>query len=208
MSHNKFTVGNQSPDSSGNVDVALNNLSDVDTTGIGTNQILAYDTTSSTFKAVNNGGVLGVVFLSSNNTSANYPQTLNAADNVYWYAPTPINTIVGASLLDSDGVGGDWYDGVTLPAGDYIMQCGLHGDFTGSTGQCEYVLKAGSTNIGCRGESVDPANNSDFPSDASAYFSTGSSFDLVADILTVTAPNTTRTGLQALRGYLYVWKVA
>ena len=208
MSHNKFTVGNQSPNASGNVDVALNNLSDVNTTGIATNQILAYDTISSTFKAVNNGGVLGVVFLSSNNTSSNYPQTLNAADNVYFYAPNPINTIVGASLLDSDSIGGDWYDGVTLPAGDYIIQCSLHGDFTGSTGQCQYVLKADTTNIGCRGESVDPTNNSDYPSDASAYFSTASSFDLVADILTVTAANGTRTGLQALRGYLYIWKVA
>jgi len=208
MSHNKFTVGNQSPNASGNVDVALNDLSDVNTTGISAGQVLAYDTISSTFKPVNNGAALGVVFLSSNNTSSNYPQTLNAADNVYFYAPNPINTITSASLLDSDGLGGDWYDGVTLPAGDYIIQCALHGDFTGSTGQCEYVLKAGTTNIGCRAESVDPTNNSNYPSDASAYFSTTSSFNLVADILTVTAANTTRTGLQALRGYLYVWKVA
>jgi len=206
MSHNKITVGSQTPDSNGNVSVALNNLGDVDTTGVQANQTLIYN--GSSYVAGNKEGVLGVIFLTSNNASSNYPQTLNAADNVYWYAPTPINTITGASLLDSDSLGSNWYDGVTLPAGDYIIQCSLHGDFTGSTGQCKFVLKAGSTAIGCIAESADPSNNSEYPSDASAYFSSGSSFDLTADIQTLTAANSTTTDLQAKRGYLYVWKVA
>jgi hypothetical protein len=206
MSHNKIKVAGQEPNASGDITLSLDNLSDVNTAGVQANQTLIYN--GSSYVAGNKEGVLGVVFLTSNNTSSNYPQTLNAADNVYWYAPTPINTIIGASLLDSDSLGSNWYDGVTLPAGDYIIQCSLHGDFTGSTGQCKFVLKAGLTAIGCIAESADPSNNSEYPNDASAYFSSSSSFDLTADMLTLTAANSTTTDLQAKRGYLYIWKVA
>jgi|11BtaG_2_1085332.scaffolds.fasta_scaffold17240_2 hypothetical protein len=205
MSHNKITVGGQSPSSSGDVSLALNNLSDVDTTGVASGDVIAYNSTSSNYEASSASISLGVVFLGEG-ASSNYPQTLNASDNVYFYAPNPVNT-VGATLLDSDTIGSNWYDGVTLPAGEYIISCSLHGDYTGSTGITTFIIKSGSTQIGCFAQDVDGANNSDYPSDASAYVSLSSSTNIVVDITSVTAANSTTTDGQSKRGYLQVIKV-
>jgi hypothetical protein len=204
MSHNKITVGNQSPNASGNVSVALSNLSDVSSTAPVSGQVLAY--TGSEYEPSNANVTLGMVFLGEGGTS-NYPQTLDAADNVYFYAPNPINTITGATLLDSDTIGSNWYDGVTLPAGKYLIQASLHGDYTGSTGITTFIAKAGSVQLGCFGQDVDGANNSDYPSDTSGYISLTSSTDIVIDITGVTAANSTTTDAQSKRGYLLVLKV-
>jgi len=203
MSHNKITVGGQAPSASGDVSIALNNLSDVDTTGVASGDVIAYN--GSSYEASSSSISLGVVFLGEG-ASSNYPQTLNASDNVYFYAPNPINTI-GATLLDSDTIGSDWYDGATLPAGEYIISCSLHGDYTGSTGITTFIVKSGSTQIGCFAQDVDGANNSDYPSDASAYISLSSPTNIVVDITSVTAANSTTTDAQSKRGYLQIIKV-
>ena len=203
MSHNKFTVAGQSPNANSEISVALNNLSDVDTTGVAAGNVIAYN--GSSYEASSSSISLGVVFLGEG-ASSNYPQTLNASDNVYFYAPNPVNTI-SATLLDSDGIGSNWYDGVTLNAGEYIISCSLHGDYTGSTGITTFIIKSGSTQIGCFAQDVDGANNSDYPSDASAYISLSSSTDIVVDITSVTAANSTKTDAQAKRGYLQIIKV-
>jgi hypothetical protein len=205
MSHNKITVGSQNPDASGNVSVALGNLSDADTTGAANGQVLAYNSTSSQFEPSNASVTLGMVFLGEGGDST-YPQTLNAADNVYFYAPNPVNTI-GATLLDSDTIGGNWYDGVTLPAGEYLIQASLHGDYTGSTGITTFIGNAGGTQIGCFGQDVDGANNSDYPSDTSGYVSLTSSTNVVIDITGVTAANSTTTNAQSKRGFFLALKV-
>lgn len=203
MSHNKIKVAGQSPDSSGNVSVSLNDISDVDTTGVVSGDVISYN--GSSYETSSSSIALGVVFLGEG-ASSNYPQTLNASDNVYFYAPNPVNTI-GATLLDSDTIGSNWYDGVTLPAGEYIISCSLHGDYTGSTGTTTFIVKSGSTQIGCFAQDVDGANNSDYPSDASAYVSLSSSTNIVVEITDVTAPNSTTTDAQSKRGYLQIIKV-
>ena len=43
MSHNKIKVGSQDPDSSGNINIALNNLNDVNTSGVVDGYSLSYD---------------------------------------------------------------------------------------------------------------------------------------------------------------------
>ena len=205
MSHNKFTVGSQAPDSSGNVNISLNNMSDASSSGAQSGQVLAYNSTSTQFEPSNTSVVLGMVFLGEGGDNT-YPQTLSASDNVYYYAPNPINTI-GATLLDSDGIGSDWYDGVTLGAGQYIVQASLHGDYTGSTGITTFIVKSGSTQRGCFGQDVDGANNSDYPSDAVAYMTLTGSTNVVVDIDSVTAANSTRSNAQSKRGYLLILKV-
>jgi hypothetical protein len=206
MSHNKFTVANQSPNASGEVSVAISNLSDVSTTAPSNGQVLAYNSTSSEFEPSSSALGLGIVFLGEGGSS-NYPQTLNAADNVYFYAPNAVNTITGATLLDSDAIGSGWYDGVTLPAGQYLIQASLHGDYTGSTGITTFIGNAGGTQIGCFGQDVDGANNSDYPSDTSGYVTLTSSTNIVIDITGVTAANSTTTDAQSKRGYFLALKV-
>ena len=204
MSHNKIKVGGQSPDSSGNIPLNLNNLANVDTTGAQDGNVLKYDESSEDYKASSLG--LGVVFLGEG-ASSNYPQTLSDSDNVYYYAPNPVNTITGATLLDSDSIGSDWYDGVTLPAGTYLIQASLHGDYTGSTGITTFIAKKGNTQIGCFAEDVDGANNSDYPSDISAYTTLTSATNVVIDITSTTAPKSTTTDAQSKYGYFLALKV-
>jgi hypothetical protein len=205
MSHNKITVAGQSPDNTGSISINLGNLSDVDTAGAVSGQVLAYNGTN--FETSNASVTLGVVFLAGKGSTSNYPQTLNANDNVYFYAPNAVNTITGATLLDSDSIGNSWYDGVTLPAGVYLIDASLHGDYTGSTGLTTFIIKTGSTQLGCFGQDVDGANNSDYPSDASAYITLSSSASILVDITGVTAPNATTTTAQSERGYLRILKI-
>ena len=205
MSHNKFTVVNQSPNASGNVSLSLDNLDDVDETKTPeTGQFFGF--LGAKYGPTNASASLGTVKLFGTGSSVNYPQTLSSSDNVYFYSVNPINTI-GATLLDSDGIGSNWYDGVTLPSGQYEIEARLQGDYTGSSGITTIIIKAGSTNIGCFGQDVDGANNSDYPCDAVAYVSLTSSTNIVVEIDSVTAANSSTSGAQSLRGYLSIKKV-
>ena len=46
MSHNKIKVGGQSPNTNGEISVAVNNLSDVNITSVANNDFLKYNSTS------------------------------------------------------------------------------------------------------------------------------------------------------------------
>ena len=59
----KITVGGQAPSASGDVSIALNNLSDVDTTGVASGNVIAYN--GSSYEASSSAISLGVVFLGS-----------------------------------------------------------------------------------------------------------------------------------------------
>lgn len=207
MSHNKIKVGGQEPNASGEISLSLNNVDNVDTTGAVDGNVLIYRSTPNKFLVSNASVNLGMIFLSGKGATANYPQTLSASDNVYYYDESPINTISGATLLDSDSIGSNWYDGVTLPAGVYDMVASLHGDYTGSTGITTFSIKAGSTETGCIAQDVDGANNSDYPSDAHGYIELTSSANIVVDIASVTAANSTTTTAQSERGFLKIMKV-
>ena len=46
MSHNKIKVGGQSPNTNGEISVAVNNLSDVNITSVANDEFLRYNSTS------------------------------------------------------------------------------------------------------------------------------------------------------------------
>ena len=125
MSHNKIKVAGQSPNTNGEITVAVNNLSDVNITSIADNQILQYDSASSQWKNENlSGDTATVQYIQVGNGESNaYSNsgltTINADDEFRLYDSSPQNTISGASFTKY--LSTHWVQYVTLPAGKY--QC-------------------------------------------------------------------------------------
>jgi hypothetical protein len=208
MSHNKIKVGGQSPNTSGEISVAINNLSDVNITSVSNNDFLKYNSTSGDWEnnATASSSSVSIVFLGEG-ANQNYPETLASGSDVYFYAASPINTI-GATLGSSDSYS-NWYDQFTLPAGDYILQASLHGDYTGATGEAKYQFREGSNNRGASGVNLDPSNTTgtEYPGEAVSYVTLASSTTITVRLTSVTAANSTTTGLQGQRGYILIMKV-
>lgn len=208
MSHNKIKVGGQSPNTSGEISVAINNLSDVNITSVANNDFLKYNSTSGDWEnnATASSSSVSIVFLGEG-ADQTYPETLASGSDVYFYAASPINTI-GATLGSSDSYS-NWYDQFTLPAGDYILQASLHGDYTGATGEAKYQFREGSNNRGASGVNLDPSNTTgtEYPGEAVSYVTLTSSTTITVRLTSVTAANSTTTNLQGKRGYILIMKV-
>ena len=208
MSHNKIKVGGQSPNTSGEISVALDNLSDINITSISDNDFLQYNSTSGDWENTANpsSSTVAILFLGEG-ADQTYPETLASGSDVYFYAASPVNTI-GATLASSDTYS-DWYDQFTLPAGDYLLQASLHGDYTGATGEAKYQFREGSNNRGASGVNLDPSNTSgtEYPADAISYVTLTASTTVTLRLTSVTASNSTTTNLQSKRGYLLIMKV-
>ena len=139
MSHNKFTVANQAPDSNGNVSLALNNLDDVNISTPQDNQVVLFKSASSdyrneTFSLGNGLLVLGQG--DSNAYSNSGASSMSGA--VYLYAPSAstVNTI-GATI--NKYLSTDWVTSVTLPAGKYFAQISYRVKFS-TTGYFNFGL--------------------------------------------------------------------
>ena len=208
MSHNKIKVGGQSPNTSGEISIALNDISNVSAGSPSNNDFLKYNSTSGNWEnnATVSSSSVSIVFLGEG-ADQTYPETLATNSDVYFYAASPINTI-GATLNSSDSYS-NWYDQVTLPAGDYIMQASLHGDFTGATGEAKYQFREGSNNRGASGVNLDPSNTTgtEYPAEAVSYVTLSSSTIISVRLTSVTAANSTTTNLQGKRGFLLIMKV-
>ena len=208
MSHNKIKVGGQEPTVNGEISVALNNLSDVSASSPSNGDFLKYNSTSGDWEnsATASSSSVPIVFLGEG-ANQNYPETLASGSDVYFYAASPINTI-GATLGSSDSYS-NWYDQFTLPAGDYMLQASLHGDYTGATGQAKYQFREGSNNRGASGVNLDPSNTTgtEYPGEAISYVTLSSSTTITVRLTSVTAADSTTTGLQGQRGYILIMKV-
>lgn len=206
MSHNKFTVANQSPDSSGNVSLAMNDLSDVSgTPATGTYLIYngsGYDTTSTASVSVQ------CIFLGEG-ASSNYPRTLIVNDEVCFYDTNPYNSIASATLNVLTGQT-DWYESITLPAGTYYMRGVCVGDFTSSaTPNMTYQFHNSTALIGSVGASYDSvASGGNYPYEATALFTLAGSTTIYLNIVSVSNANSTTTSNQSKYGHLYIMKVA
>jgi len=210
MSHNKVKVGGQSPDSSGSISVAINNLSDVNITSVQNGDFLKYNSTSGDWEnnATASSSSVSIVFLGEGG-AVNYPETLSSGNNVYFYATSPVNT-AGATLASTGTTSAydDWYDQFTLPAGDYILQASLHGDYSGATGEAQFTFREGSNNRGAAGVNLDPSNTTgtEYPGEAVSYVTLTASTTITVRLTSVTAA-TTPTSLQCKRGYILIMKV-
>lgn len=144
MSHNKITVANQSPDSSGNVSISLSSLSDVSISSETSDQVLKYDG-SNFINATTPSATGEYIQLGRGETYAggNYPFTTPSSSNrtIYLYDTTPVNTINSATLHES--ATDDWYDSITLPAGKYMIMSQTNVAFSQS-GYLVFALKTSS----------------------------------------------------------------
>ena len=130
MSHNKIKVGGQEPDASGDITLSLDNLNDVDTSGVSNDEILQYAGgswgTTTAPASVSNYILIGQGEPDSYSNSG--ASNLNSGSFIRLYDTSPINTIAGASFTSSS----DWISLITLPAGNYFIQSQVRVVFSAS----------------------------------------------------------------------------
>lgn len=146
MSHNKITVAGQSPNSSGNITIDslnLSDLGDVTISSASSDQVIKYDG-SGWVNAAAPSGSASYILVGQGETSAysnSGASNLNANSFLEIYDTNPKNTISGASLTTSS----NWTSAITLPAGQYFVQCQTKVAFSAS-GYLMYALAKTSDN--------------------------------------------------------------
>lgn len=134
MSHNKIKVGGQSPNTSGEISVALDNLSSVNLGTPTTNQVVKFDG-SEWISSDAPAGAESYILLGQGESalySTSGASTLSTLNNaIHLYDTAPLNTISGATLNEVTGVS-DWYDDITLPAGTYQVLSQVLVEFSAS----------------------------------------------------------------------------
>ncbi len=121
MSHNKIKVADQNPDASGNITIELGNLSDVSTSGVSNNEVLKYNG-SSWDTGVAPAGSPQYILIGqgeSSDYSNSTATSLAQGHSLQIYDTNPKNTISGASFTSSN----NWISEITLPSGQYFVQC-------------------------------------------------------------------------------------
>lgn len=207
MSHNKISVGNQNPDSSGNVSIELNDLNNVNTTPAN-NDYLKYVSASGEWQSAASAATdteIEHIWIGSG-TSATYPESWTNGNDVYFYSSTtPTNTISNATVTSSDSYS-NWYDEFNLPAGTYFVYTRIQGDFSSSTGYLTYKIRDGSANVAPDGYSVASGNSSEFPQLIQTIFEIGSSATITVRLTAVSGAASASTA-QSLYGFILIQKV-
>ena len=120
MSHNKIKVAGQEPSAAGEITIALNNLSDCDTSGASTDEVLK-DNGSAWDVGAAPAGSPQYILIGQGESSAYSNSTatsLAQSHSLQIYDTNPKNTIASASFTSSN----NWISEVTLPAGQYFGQ--------------------------------------------------------------------------------------
>ena len=122
MSHNKFTVANQSPNASGNVSIDIGDMNDVSISSPAVNQVIQYSGSQWQNQTLALGsGLLVIGQGESNPPATNYSSSgaSSMSGNVYLYDSSPVNTL-GATITKYAST--HWVTSITLPAGNYFAQ--------------------------------------------------------------------------------------
>ena len=211
MSHNKVKIGTATPDSSGALSVALNDLSDVSVSPSNNDYLVyssgAWSATTPTTTTSAEHMWLG------EGASQTYPEGWVGGKHVYFYAASPVNQITSASLASSDSYS-NWYDEISIPSGTYLAQARVEGDFTSSAGVFRYrfttEISGTTTTHAASGVSADLGNTNQNPAHAQALINIASAATLRVEIVSAGSSNLATTGMttnQGLYGYLWLMKV-
>ena len=160
MSHNKFSVASQSPDISGDVSVALTNLSDVSISTPSTDQVLKYNGSNFVNGSIPTGTGEYIQLGKGEAYGSDYPFSAPSVANriIYLYDTAPVNTI-SAATLHEDSSNADWYDSVTLPAGKYVIISQTNVAFSAS-GYLVYAIKtSGNVDLSPKAKIGDSASS-------------------------------------------------
>lgn len=130
MSHNKITVSNQNPDSSGNISINITNMSDVNISSPSDNQVLQYSAGQWQNQTFSLGSGLLVLGQGDSDAYSNSGAT-SMSGSIYLYAPSSsiVNTL-GATINKYSST--DWVTSVTLPAGNYQAMITYRVEFSAS----------------------------------------------------------------------------
>jgi len=152
MSHNKITVANQNPDSSGNISIDVSNMADVNISSPIDSQVLQYNLSASEWQNQTLNVGSGLLVLGQGDSNAyNNSGASSMSGAIYLYAPLAsiVNTI-GATITKY--LATDWVTSITLPAGNYFAQITYRVEFSSSgyfnfgltdtTGITEYTSRA------------------------------------------------------------------
>ena len=162
MSHNKIKVAGQEPNASGEISVAIDNLSDVSTSGVSSGEVIKYNGSSWDTGAAPAGSPQ-YILIGQGESEAYSDSTatgLGVGDSLQIYDTSPIENIAGASLTKTS----DWIREITLPAGQYFVQCQTRVVFSAS-GYLLFNLAKTSNN--------DEISNSALIGDNSASYASG-----------------------------------
>jgi len=203
MSHNKITVAGQSPNTSGEITVNVENLDDVNITSVSNNQVLQYDNASAKWVNADTSALSGgTVLFIGDGSSTNYPTTgtLGNGDSIKFY--NPLYNGISAT------VGTGWIDSITLPAGDYLCNAVVGLTFSTSNGVANYRWHDGTNYVGTQGNVKEDEET--IGSVASLYSSSASSITLSVRINSaptdINAPSSQGTR-QAQYGYIEIRKL-
>ena len=203
MSHNKITVAGQSPNTSGEITVNVENLDDVNITSVSNNQVLQYDNASAKWINADTSALSGgTVLFIGDGSNTTYPSTgtLGNGDSIKFY--NPLYNGISAT------VGTGWIDSITLPAGDYLCNAVAGLTFSTSNGVANYQWYNGSNYVGTQGNVKEDEET--IGSVASLYSSSASSITLSVRINSaptdINAPSSQGTR-QAQYGYIEIRKL-
>ena len=201
---------NVKPSGTGNISLGSNDLSDVSITSEQSGDYLKYNGSNwvnSSSTATSSS--LDLIFIGEG-ASVQYPTNWVQNQDAYFYSTSVVNTISGASV-SSSGSHSNWYDQISLPAGNYMLQASVHAGYTGSTGKLQFQFREGNTLRGAAGVNLDASNTSgtNYPADAISYFVLTTTKTIAVKLTTVTAAQSggSLTNVQAERGYLMIMKV-
>ena len=172
MAHNKIKVAGQSPDKDGDITVNVEHLDDVTITSVADNQVLQYDSGSSSWINANSSALSGgTVLFIGDGTSTAYPTGGSAlANNVDLHFYNVVYNGVSAT------VGSGWIDSITLPAGSYLCNAVAGITFSTSNGEATYRFHDGSSFFGTQGNVKDDTDT--IGSSAAGYITSGSEFTI------------------------------
>lgn len=184
MSHNAQRINDKAPDATGNITIALGDLTDV-TLGTLTNGDVLLRKNNRWEAATTPDAAASFIFTGAG-ADASYPtSTFSAGDTLYFHAGGLINNIPSATINYLSGFENVWIDNIVLPVGRWTVVAQTAFEFS-STGYLAHVLTANDTYI---------SNIASVGSDTSIY---GPAPSQMQAIINATAPTTLKFKIHAL----------
>ena len=187
MSHNTTNVGTKKPDASGNITVALSDLSNVSGTA-STNQFLKYDGTNWAPADASSASAVEFIFIGhgESNAYSNSPHgsgAFTSTSDLYVYDTSPVNNITGSTITSTS----NWISSITLPIGNYLVSGQILLQFS-SSGHASFGFFNGNNRLSQLGI---------IGTNRSSYSGAG---DLAYSILELTSQTTIKLKLDTVSG--------
>ena len=146
MSHNSIKVNAQTPDATGDISQALNDLSDVNASSPSVGDVLLYSSGSWGAGSPSVGGLINIGAGESDLYANTGLSSIGAGSDLYFYdSGSSLSSITGSTINYVTGT--SWISSIELPAGDYIMWVRYGAEFS-ATGYLGFAIyNSGNTQL-------------------------------------------------------------